>query len=157
MPGLAFAMPWSWDMFSQPSHKAQEEKALDYPEGTVPTKGSEIKLPAWAHESEEAKSLKNPVEPTTASIDRGRVMFVTHCATCHGRRGKGDGPVGKKYVPPTDLTSAYVQEKLTEGQIYYTITYGGRAIMPVYSDSLEVEDRWHIVNYIRHALTMEPR
>jgi mono/diheme cytochrome c family protein len=40
-----------------------------------------------------------------AGEDAGRVLYVRYCASCHGRDGRGDGPVapalGQK---PTDLT-----------------------------------------------------
>jgi mono/diheme cytochrome c family protein len=32
-------------------------------------------------------------------------MYLTFCATCHGRDGKGDGPAGRSLKPPpSDLT-----------------------------------------------------
>jgi mono/diheme cytochrome c family protein len=41
--------------------------------------------------------------PTTASD--GRAMFAAYCAPCHGKDGKGGGPVGQSLkVKPTDLT-----------------------------------------------------
>lgn len=37
--------------------------------------------------------------------DRGQTLFVTHCATCHGARATGDGPmVAVLSVKPADLT-----------------------------------------------------
>lgn len=37
--------------------------------------------------------------------DIGRAHYYTHCATCHGVTGRGDGPIsGTLLVPPTDLT-----------------------------------------------------
>ena len=45
----------------------------------------------------------NPVE--TTPIDRGRVLYEQHCASCHGKDGKGDGPVASTMsTSPTDLT-----------------------------------------------------
>jgi len=151
LPGLASALPWSWDMYVQPSHKAQEEKALALPAGTVPVDGKPVPM----KDRDAAAKVANPVAPTPASIERGRDRFGIYCATCHGSGGKGDGPVGKKYIPPTDLTSDYVQNK-PAGDIYYTITHGGLAIMPSYSDSVPPKDRWHIVNYIQHVLGKKP-
>lgn len=144
--GESFAMPWSWDMFTQPSYKAQEEPALTRPSGTIPFNKRPIKL----KDRSEAVSVINPFKPAAESVERGRVQFAVYCAVCHGNSGKGDGAVGKKYVPPTDLTSKYVQDKIA-GDIFYTITYGGLAIMPAYGDSVSEEDRWHIVNYIKYT------
>lgn len=37
--------------------------------------------------------------------DRGRDVYVTHCATCHGSTGHGNGPMADVLsVAPTDLT-----------------------------------------------------
>lgn len=36
-----------------------------------------------------------------ASADAGRELYGEHgCASCHGREGQGDGPVGKTIDPP---------------------------------------------------------
>ncbi len=148
--GEVSAMPWSWDMFTQPSTKGQESEALPMPEGTVPVTGKLLKMDSM----NEAAGVRNPVRATKASIDRGRERYKIYCAVCHGNGGKGDGPVGKKYVPPTDLTSVYVQNK-SYGEIFYAITYGGLGIMPKYADAIEPEDRWHIANYILHSIKKE--
>ena len=142
----SYALPWSWDMFTQPSHKAQEKPPLKRPENTVQFNKTPLNLTDRASSA----GIKNPVVATEASIQRGRLKYNTYCATCHGDMGKGDGLVGQKYVPPTDLSGEYVQSK-SAGDIFYTITKGGLAIMPSYRDSILEEDRWHIVNYIKDA------
>ncbi|MBI5642555.1 MAG: cytochrome c [Deltaproteobacteria bacterium] len=150
LPGAVYAMPWSWDMFSQPSYKAQEDSAPATPQGIVPAKGH-----LYVKDRADAVRLKSPVVVTNASIERGEAKYKIYCATCHGDTGKGEGLVGQKYVAPTDLTTEYVQKK-SDGDIYYTITYGGLAIMPSYADSVAPEDRWHIVNYIKRSLGQKP-
>ncbi|MGI9390244.1 MAG: c-type cytochrome [Boseongicola sp.] len=38
-------------------------------------------------------------------VDRGRDLFLSHCATCHGLAAQGDGPMsGVLSIPPADLT-----------------------------------------------------
>lgn len=38
-------------------------------------------------------------------MQRGEVLFVQHCAVCHGRDARGDGSLaGRLPVPPADLT-----------------------------------------------------
>ncbi|MBI5599439.1 MAG: c-type cytochrome [Deltaproteobacteria bacterium] len=154
LPGSAFAWPWSWDMFTQPSHKAQEEKAVVFPQDTVTTKGKIVPFPFKTRE-EAAAILKNPIPPTDESLARGKVLYGIYCALCHGDTGRGDGKVGKKYMSPADLTSEHVQ-KLSEGSVYFTITYGGVGKdeqMPGYADALTPEDRWHITNYMRQVIS----
>ncbi len=147
IPVGAEAMPWSWDMFDQKSYKAQEDAAPPTPEGIVPASGV-----LYVRDRDDSARLANPFAGAAGeSISRGKDRYGIYCATCHGDTGHGDGPVGQKYITPTDLTTDYVRTK-PDGDIYYTITYGGLAIMPSYGESLSAEDRWHIVNYIKHSL-----
>jgi len=150
MPAVANAWPWSWDMYHQKNHRAQEEPAPPQPQGIVTTAGK----PFYATDRASSAEIKSPYAPDQASLIKGRKLFRTYCMPCHGATGHGDGLVGKKYIPPTDLTSDYVQNK-KDGDIFYTITNGGLAVMPSYGDSVDKMDRWHIVNYIKHALTKE--
>lgn len=146
-PVISHAMPWSRDMFSQPSDKAQEELSPPTPEGIVPFTG---KMPPIKNRAT-AAALRNPVKSDIRSIEQGRQLFNTYCALCHGIEGKGDGTVGKKFIPPTDLTSEYVQKK-ADGEIFYTITYGGLAVMFSYRNAIPPEGRWHIINYIKNVI-----
>jgi len=101
----------------------------------------------------------NPVAVTPESLKTGERLFKIICSACHGLTGKAESPVSPK-IGAIDLTTEYVQKQLTEGWIWGTITFGS-AIMPAYgkpgegggSNDLSVEERWHVVNYVRHALT----
>jgi len=147
MSSTGWALPWSWDLFDQPSFKAQEDAPPPTPEGIV----RYGKPPLIIKDRESAANVKNPFPSDDASLARGKFIYNTYCAVCHGTTGHGDGPVGKKYVPPTNLAEEYVQGK-PDGDIYYTITNGGLAIMPYYRDSINPDDRWHLINYIKDVL-----
>ncbi|MBT8136274.1 MAG: c-type cytochrome [Gammaproteobacteria bacterium] len=152
----AQGLPWSKDMVDQPSVKPQET-AVREPQGSVPVKGKEA-MPVPQDVAEVVRSrllatrtLSNPVAVDEASVARGKEVYDIHCSVCHGASGKGDGPVGKKFVPPPmDLSTDYVQLQ-GDGQIFYTITHGGVA-MPFYRDAIDKIDRWHIINYIKSEL-----
>jgi len=46
-----------------------------------------------------------PEPGSTAATARGRALYVTHCAVCHGAAGHGDGPFTVRLKePPPDLT-----------------------------------------------------
>lgn len=154
--GTAGALPWSKDMVDQPSVKPQET-AVREAKGAVPATGKEaMPVPKDVAEVvrsrlQAARKMVNPVAADAASIARGKEVYDIHCSVCHGATGKGDGTVGKKFVPPPmDLSTDYVQLQ-GDGQIFYTITHGGVA-MPFYRDAIGVSDRWHIVNYIKSEL-----
>ncbi|MEW6353953.1 MAG: cytochrome c [Pseudomonadota bacterium] len=164
LPVLAFAWPWSQDMMNQPSIKPQEPVSPNvlaptpFPARSVPTQG----IPTPYANRDATKDLKNPIAVSEESLHQGRTLFRIICAACHGLTGKADTPVTEK-IGAIPLNDDYVQKDLTEGWIFGTITFGG-AVMPAYgvthgdvgSNDLSVEERWHIVNYVRHALTKEP-
>ena len=153
--GPLIALPWNKDMLNQPSVKPQESQVPSVPD-SVPVSGKEvIGPPADMGELVFARlaagDIANPTTGSPESLNRGQVMYEIHCLTCHGEQGRGDGPVGLKFlVAPMDLTMDYVQLQ-PDGQIYYTISHGSIA-MPFYRDSMDAVDRWHVVNYVREVL-----
>lgn len=157
VPTVVFAWPWSTDMMNQPSIKPQEGNPALFPKRSVPVSG----IPTKVKDRAEASDLKNPVQVTDASIKKGRDLFQIICAACHGLSGKADSPVSEK-IGAVDLTADYIQN-YSDGYIWGTITFGS-AIMPSYgvvneqggSNDLSVEERWHVVNYLKHQLMKEP-
>lgn len=126
-----------------------------FPQHSVPVQG----IPTEVANKEEADKLTNPIPVSDASLKTGKTLFRIVCAACHGLTGKADTPVSEK-IGAIPLVDDYVQKDLTEGWIFGTITYGGQAIMPAYgvtgggtgSNDLTPEERWHVVNYVRHKL-----
>ncbi len=52
------------------------------------------------------------VNVTHTSATSGKEMYLAYCATCHGKDGKGDGPVASALkVPPADLTTLSKRNK----------------------------------------------
>ena len=152
---VGWGYPWDQDMVDQPSAKPQESPAPAGPDSaSVPTVGGET-LPAPATEQgmDEAKdaaaAIPNPVPASAESLSRGAYLYEMNCLVCHGQQGKGDGPVGRKFVTksPVDLSDLYTQSQ-ADGQLFFTLTRG-RALMPFYRDALNVEERWHVINYVR--------
>ena len=83
-------------------------------------------------------------------LARGAALYETNCRVCHGAQGRGDGPVGRKFVTksPVDLHEAYTQDQ-ADGQLFFTLTRG-RTLMPFYRDALSATERWDVINYVRH-------
>ncbi len=156
VPTLAFAWPWSTDMMNQPSIKPQEGTPALFPKRSVPVMG----IPTKVKNREEAASLANPYEVTEASLKTGKNLFIIVCGACHGNTGKADSPVSPM-LGAVDLTADYIQG-YSDGYIYGTITFGS-AIMPAYgipgpqggSNDLSPEERWHVVNYLKHQLVKD--
>ena len=159
-PSPAHAWPWSTDMMNQPNIKPQEGVMHPFPRRSVPVTG----IPTTVADRDEAEEMPNPVAPTPASISQGRTLFKIYCAACHGLSGRGNTPVAE-LMGTVDLTDPDMVGDLTDGWIFGTITFGS-AIMPAYgvtndesdrrgSNDLNVEERWHVVNYIRQGLAAD--
>lgn len=164
-PQVVQAWPWSTDMMNQPSIKPQEPvgdsgQMYPMPAHSIPVQG----IPTPVANREEAKGLKNPIPVSAESLKKGRDLFRIICAACHGLTGHAESPVASK-IGAISLADDYVQKELTEGWIFGTITYGSY-VMPAYgsptgnaegrgSNDLSVEERWHVVNYLRHGMLKE--
>jgi mono/diheme cytochrome c family protein len=89
----------------------------------------------------------NPIPKSPESIANGGALFSRHCAMCHGKEGRGDGPSAKNMVPkPTNL--AMMGKTLSEGAMAWKIETGEKP-MPSWKKMLSERQIWDIVNYIR--------
>ncbi len=132
------------DMFDNPAFQPQEEPLRLPPADSVPTKGRE-RVPS----PDEARRTRNPVEPTEGNLRAGKELFRIHCAPCHGEGGKGDGPVGKKYIPdPADISATGHGSHHPDGELYAVISWGSGG-MPAFRADLSPEERWKIVHHLR--------
>ena len=96
--------------------------------------------------------------PTEESVARGRELFRTSCASCHGDNGLGDGPAGSLLTPkPRNFTSL---QGWTNGskisQIYRTLQEGiVRNGMAAY-DYVPPADRFALVHFVRSLAPGQP-
>ena len=93
--------------------------------------------------------MANPVKSDEASIAAGKALYIQHCQSCHGKKGKGDGSKAAQLDTECgDFTKSDFQ-KQSDGSIYYK-TFEGRKDMPSYKKKIpEANDIWSIVNYVR--------
>ncbi len=98
-----------------------------------------------------ADRFQNPQPANFKSVARGQEVYETHCTTCHGSTGMGDGPVsmaGDKVGPFAGVFPLATAAARSDGYIYNLIRGGGQR-MPSYQ-RISPEDRWHLVNYVRY-------
>jgi mono/diheme cytochrome c family protein len=96
------------------------------------------------------KELANPLLPTDEAILKGKSVYTTFCAGCHGVTGNGDGQLytSKLYtLKPRPLSSGNALT-LKDGEIYHSITLGFGS-MGAHGSQIRPVDRWNIVLYIR--------
>ena len=133
-------------MRETPGVKPHEEPLLIMEAGLVPVSGGDAALLVLdAAELEPPPGMK-----AEETIARGKSIYFTFCAQCHGNDYNGRGTVGQSFQPlPTDLRSAQVQSK-SEGQLFKTISYGipdGR--QPALHTTITIEDRWRVVAFVK--------
>ena len=98
---------------------------------------------------DDAKQLKNPLQPSAAGLQAARDLYMENCAQCHGEKGRGDGPESTMYDPlPADLSNKKFNDGLTDGEIFYQISEGKKP-MPAFKRRLTEEQRWQLVFLVR--------
>ena len=89
------------------------------------------------------------------NASRGTALYDSYCWTCHGKTGKGDGPIAVTYKPrPRDLTDRAYLSKRTDRDLYNVISRGGGAVersptMPGWGEVLSPQEIWDLVAYVR--------
>jgi outer membrane protein OmpA-like peptidoglycan-associated protein len=111
----------------------------------------------YAQRQKAHNMLTNPYKRTAENLAKGKMKFDIYCAVCHGLKGKGDGSVvvkkdgsdGPFIAIPPDFTKPNGRlYGLTEGDMFYSITYG-KNMMGGYGSQVNPEDRWAIIHYIK--------
>ena len=126
--------------------------------GSEPTEdaGVDVAHPARPHEHPEAKGLANPMAATPASVAAGAALYRTHCATCHGPTGRGDGRLAAATAAygarPSNLADTAWRHGGSDGEIFAAIRdgIGPDFAMDAFRGRLGETDIWNLVNYLRN-------
>jgi|SRR5579862_2936553 len=95
------------------------------------------------------KARPNPVKFTEVSVERGKKVFSTQCALCHGDKGNGKGELAADMkLTISDFTQPDTLKDRTDGELFAIIGTGKEA-MPAQGSRLTDTHRWNLVNYIR--------
>ena len=102
----------------------------------------------WPVPEADAKKA-NPVKSSPESISSGKALWNQHCASCHGKTGKGDGTKAAQLkTQPEDLSSATIQSQ-PDGSLFYK-TSVGREDMPSFKKKIpDPTEIWDLVNFMR--------
>ena len=93
------------------------------------------------------RAKRNPLKPTAATIERGKAIYQTHCASCHGARGEGDG-LAASSLPLLPANLRVMVSHHSDGDLAWKIAEG-RGVMPGWRNRLETMEIWSLVHYIR--------
>lgn len=96
-----------------------------------------------------AKTKKNPVASDAQTLNTGKTLYNTHCKSCHGTKGLGDGSKAAQLkTEPGDFSKASFQSQ-SDGSLFYK-TSVGRDDMPSFKKKIaDEDDRWAVVNYMK--------
>ena len=94
--------------------------------------------------------LANPTPSGPSVVQQGEALFRTHCASCHGSEGRGDGPAAAALAgPPADLTAEHVDDH-TDGDIFWWLAHGmAGTAMPGFEQTLSETERWQLIRFVR--------
>ena len=133
-------------MRETPAVKPHEEPLVLMEAGVVPVSGGDPVLRATP-----GSALTSPLAPEDANvIARGKAVYFTFCAQCHGLNYDGNGTVGQSFMPlPTGFRTAAVQSK-PAGELFKSVSYGvpsGR--QPPLETTITIDDRWRVVAFVK--------
>jgi mono/diheme cytochrome c family protein len=96
-----------------------------------------------------AAKVANPVKADAASLETGKSLWATHCQSCHGKKGMGDGnKAAQLKTAPGDFTKPDFQ-KQSDGTLFYK-TSEGKGDMPSFKKKItDPEEIWSLVNHMR--------
>ncbi|HMU41713.1 MAG TPA: cytochrome c [Ignavibacteriaceae bacterium] len=86
-------------------------------------------------------------------VEKGKTLFQTSCASCHGETGQGNGPGGVALNPPPrnfTSTDGWKNSPLLSG-IYKTLEEGIPGSGMISYNFLTPEDRFALAHYIRET------
>lgn len=115
--------------------------------------GDDARGPAAAADTTKAAAV------TPAVLERGKALYKTNCAACHGETGKGDGPASGALKPaPRDHTDRAYMSTLTDEDLAKIIQMGGaikgKPLMPS-NPQIRGSDLEAVVAYTRSLSTPE--
>jgi mono/diheme cytochrome c family protein len=104
-----------------------------------------------------ARNERNPFLPSPDVLAEARAHFADHCAICHANDGSGKTEIGQNLYPKAPDMRLPRTQKLTDGELYYTIHNGIRLTgMPAWGADEKDDDSWKLVLFIRHLPELTP-
>lgn len=98
------------------------------------------------HQLPEGMDESSP-DPTMAA-DPGAALYGTHCASCHGRSGRGDGPGAPPMARVPSFADPAIQARSDE-ELTQVIVAGRGGFMPAFGDRLAGPGIAAIVRHLR--------
>ncbi len=98
-------------------------------------------------------NVENTVGYTVRAIAEGGPLYKTHCQSCHGVTGLGNGDLAYALKPSPALLAYMVQQPVAvDHYLLWSIAEGGKQFgtaMPAFKNRLSQEQIFQIVAYLR--------
>ncbi len=123
--------------------------------GVVCLAGSVMARQAPGKGDPEAAKIKNPVASTPESIAAGQKSFVSLCAGCHGKEGKGGMIISvieeRGGTQPPDLTDDKWDHGSSDGEVFTVVKkgIGPDFFMAPWDGRISDQEIWNMVNYVK--------
>jgi mono/diheme cytochrome c family protein len=90
--------------------------------------------------------------------ERGRLIFLEHCALCHGVNADGRGVRREGLsTPPRDFTDPSTKMKSSPRRMFFEIREGVRGTAMPSWKSLDEDQTWDLVAFLRSVAPSPPR
>lgn len=95
---------------------------------------------------------------TPANLEAGQELYGYHCATCHGRAGRGDGRAGHVLsLKPANLADPMGVAQKPLDYWFWRVSEGGTvepfhsqgSVMPAWKYHLSEVERWQVIAFAR--------
>lgn len=101
----------------------------------------------------EAQALTSPLPDSSEIVEKGKALYEGKggCTNCHGKGGRGDGPVARELNPsPRNFHHRGFWRHRTEGEIFWVIKHGSPGTAMIgFGSRLSDEEAWTVVRYLR--------
>ena len=93
---------------------------------------------------------KNPNPSTAEGLAEARKLYGYDCAMCHGKDGDGKGDLAQDMkLELHDWRDPSTIEKMTDGELFWVISYGRGKMVGGEADRSGQKVRWNLVNLVR--------
>mgnify|MGYP000571983491 CR=1 FL=1 len=139
--------PVSYETYEKVDFLPSESEAMTPPANTI-NRGW---LPYGIANTPEGKELARLNTSPLDSMSRddnfikGKEMYDIYCATCHGKKGDGNGFLSQR--EKFNGIPNYKDRDINAGSIYHVIMHG-KNLMGSHASQITYTERWQIVQYV---------
>tara|TARA_R110002073_G_scaffold108336_5_gene243488 strand:- start:61643 stop:62188 length:546 start_codon:yes stop_codon:yes gene_type:complete len=143
MPDMYVAVPYEADMEKGMTGFSANLKPVA---GTVARGQVPYEYENTNEDYDRAKvELNSPLAKDEVNLENGKKMYGIYCATCHGKKGDGNGVLAQR--EKFEGVPSYKDREVTEGSIYHVIMHG-KGLMGSHASQLTNKERWQVVQYV---------